>query len=221
LKGKVLDVGAGQSPWRDWLPPQAEYFGLDIANAPEFGMATAMKDVTYYDGNAMPFDDEMFDAVLCIEVMEHARDPDLLAGEMSRILKPGGTLLLSVPWSARLHHLPHDYHRFTRIRLRDLLASHGFVDIRIAERGSDIGVIANKLTVLALRLLNPRRGWRLLWTVPFGLAFGVLAAGFVAAAHFSDRFGLGAAEDPLGYFLRAVRATSPCAGGRQGASTSP
>jgi SAM-dependent methyltransferase len=208
LDGRVLDVGAGQSPWRGWLPERVHYSGLDIANAAEFGMAEAMRDVTYYDGRAMPFGDGAFDAVLCIEVMEHARDPELLVSEMFRVLKPGGTLLLTVPWSARLHHLPHDYHRFTRTRLRELLSGHGFVDIRIAERGSDIGAIANKLTVLSLRLISPRQGWRLVGTMPLGVITGVLAAAFICVAHIADRLGSGAAEDPLGYFVEATRSVA-------------
>ena len=111
LSGRVLDVGAGEAPWRQWLPERTSYTGLDVDVAAEFGMSGEIADIVYYDGTTMPFDGGSFSAALCIEVMEHAAEPELLAGEMARVLEPGGKLLLSVPWSAREHHVPYDYHR--------------------------------------------------------------------------------------------------------------
>ncbi len=205
LSGKVLDVGAGESPWRDWLPQNTSYLGIDIRNAHEFGMERDRQDIVYYDGDKMPFVDHEFNCVLCIEVLEHAEDPQLLVSEMARVLRAEGTMLLTVPWSARLHHLPHDYHRFTRERLRVLLAKEGFTQIEISERGNDIGVIANKLTVLTVRLLRPGKLSNLYWTLPLGLLCGALAVLFIAAAHLSDALGMGSREDPLGYFVRAKK----------------
>ena len=157
IEGDVLDVGAGESPWRAWLRSNVRYTGIDVGNSDEFGMKRNAGDIVYYDGTVMPFEDARFDAALCIEVLEHTTDPRLLLTEIARVLKDGGTLLLTVPWSARRHHIPHDYHRFTRERLMQLIGQSGFVDVRVKERGSDIGVIANKLVVLSIRLLRPRR----------------------------------------------------------------
>ena len=206
LRGDVLDVGAGESPWRGWLPAGTRYRGIDVGHADEFGMRADAGDVVYYDGRLMPFDDARYDAALCIEVLEHAADPRLLLAEIARVLKPGATLLLTVPWSARRHHIPHDYHRFTRERLAQLFAEAGFVDVRIDERGSDIGVIANKLVVLTLRLLRPARLRELPWSLPLGLASSLPAAAFVVAAHCAEALGRGAKEDPLGYFVQARKA---------------
>src|ERR1700680_3554490 len=57
--GKVLDVGAGESPWRE-LMPGAEYLGLDTTDANTFGMRRR-QDIIYYDGGRLPFADESFD----------------------------------------------------------------------------------------------------------------------------------------------------------------
>jgi SAM-dependent methyltransferase len=209
VTGNVLDVGAGQSPWRAWLPPATSYQGIDVGYANEFGMDSDRTDIVYYDGRVMPFDDATFDCVLCIEVLEHSEDPQLLVSEIARVVKPGGTVLLTVPWSARLHHLPHDYHRFTRVRLQDLFIQNGFGGVEIHERGNDIGAIANKLTVLTIRLLRPpsslRKAWHILWKYPAGFLSGGLAVCFIVAAHISFALGLGSNEDPLGYFVRAKR----------------
>lgn len=207
-EGKILDVGAGQSPWRAWLPISSIYQGLDVGHAKEFGMSSNQTDIIYYDGFVMPFSDAKFDCVLCIEVLEHAEDPQLLLKEIARVLKPQGTLLLTVPWSARLHHLPHDYHRFTRERLLIMLSQNGFDNVDIHERGNDIGAIANKLTVLTVRLLNissPSRTFQIFWKYPLGIFSGALALIFIGAAHASVAFGMGSKEDPLGYFVKASR----------------
>lgn len=206
LRGRVLDVGAGESPWRDWLPVGTTYQGIDVGHADEFGMAARRKDVLYYDGRSMPLGDRGFDAALCVEVMEHAVSPELLLAEIARVLRPQGRLILTVPWSARRHHVPHDYHRFTRERLQILLSAAGFVNVAIAERGNDIGAIANKLIVLSLRLARPRPMARALWTWPLLALVSPVAAVFLAAFRCSEVLGLGAQEDPLGYFVTAERA---------------
>src|SRR3978361_1823643 len=54
LRGRVLDLGAGLSPWRDLLK-NCTYVGLDIESAAgQFGMAR-QPDVVYYDAGRMPF----------------------------------------------------------------------------------------------------------------------------------------------------------------------
>jgi len=205
LEGSVLDVGAGQSPWCAWLPDTVVYQGIDVDHSDNFGMKKR-RDVIYYDGKSIPMESGSYDAAMCIEVMEHAENPQFLLKEIARVLLPDGTLLLTVPWSARRHHLPHDYHRFTRERLHLLLSESGFHEIEIMERGSDIGAIANKLIILTIRLLRPRNVTDLVLTAIFALPCGVMAGGFAIAAHCADALGKGGREDPLGYFVRARRA---------------
>jgi 2-polyprenyl-3-methyl-5-hydroxy-6-metoxy-1,4-benzoquinol methylase len=205
LRGNVLDVGAGESPWREWLPPGAVYHGIDVGNADEFGMQEGRQGITYYDGRRNPFPDASIDGAICIEVLEHVEDPDAVVADIARCLRSGSMLLVSVPWSARRHHVPHDYHRFTRERLLRLFEAHGFERVDIAERGSDISAIASKLVVLSLRLA-PGRGWlRSILHLPLFLLTLPIAAGFVVAAHVAHACGLGASEDPLGYFVKAIR----------------
>lgn len=205
LQGRILDIGAGESPWREWLPPDCQYQGIDVDNAGEYGMSPNRKDIVYYDGKIIPFPDASFDGAICIEVLEHVAKPEGFAAEISRVMKANAILLLTVPWSARRHHLPHDYHRFTRERLTLLLTENGFSDVQIWERGNDIGVIANKLIVLTIRLLRPNRGLHRLWTIPLAVLVAPMAAGMLLGAHISTAVGLGSKEDPLGYFVRAVR----------------
>lgn len=206
LNGRVLDVGAGESPWREWLPKHCHYQGIDVNYAGDFGMSRREdNDLIYYDGQHIPFPDKTFHGVLCIEVLEHTPDPDSLLSEIFRVMKPGATLLLTVPWSARCHHRPYDYHRFTKEQLSLLLCRNGFSHPAIRERGSDISVIANKLIVLSIRMLMPERSVDMLWTVPLGFFVVVASVLALVSAHLSDWLGKGSKDDPLGYFCRAER----------------
>jgi SAM-dependent methyltransferase len=204
-EGKVIDIGAGESPWREWFPMASQYHGIDVRHASEFAMASRGQDIVLYEGKQMPFVDASFDGAICIEVLEHSEAPEILMSETARILKDGAPILLTVPWSARRHHIPHDYHRFTKERLIKLFNEYGFVEIVISERGNDIAVIANKMIVLTLRLLKPKRFIGLIWTLPIAILSFVFSLIFLCAAHVSMSLGLGSKEDPLGYFVTAVR----------------
>jgi SAM-dependent methyltransferase len=203
--GDILDVGAGESPWREWLPAGARYVGVDIDNADEFGMSQLSSDVQSYDGATMPFKDRKFDGGICVEVLEHASDPDALLGEIARVLKPGAPLLLTTPWSARRHHIPFDFHRFTRERLQQMLEDHGFVDVVITERGDDTGVVANKLVVLTLGCLQRISGLNALILVPLSIVFAGMSAIMLLVAHLPRGWRIGSLADPLGYFCRGAR----------------
>ncbi len=203
-RGRVLDVGAGQAPWRELLIAGATYVGLDVESAPEFGMQRSAA-IVYYDGGRMPFPDESFSHVMSSEVLEHVPDPAAFMAELSRVLARGGSLILTVPWSARLHHLPHDYHRFTRFALSALAESAGLRVQRIVERGNDVAVVANKVIVMTIRLLRPRRWLDVLWSWPLAVLTAPVAIGFLVAAHVALRFGLGSPDDPLGYGLVAIK----------------
>ncbi|MEO6716236.1 MAG: class I SAM-dependent methyltransferase [Novosphingobium sp.] len=193
LTGKLLDVGCGQMPFRHLLPPGTNYTGIDIPDAGRFGMGKHA-DIVEFDGTTIPFPDNHFDTVMCTEVLEHAVQPEALIAEMHRVLRPGGSLVLTVPFAARVHHVPYDFHRFTRYRLAQMFAAFGAVQIE--ERGNDLAVIANKIIVATIRQLRPLRSPLLLIGVPASLAS-------LAIAHLALWLGWGSKLDPLGYGLIA------------------
>ncbi len=202
FRGRVLDVGAGEMPWRE-LMPGVDYVGIDVEGADRFGMRRN-GDLIYFDGRVIPFPDGAFDHVLCVEVLEHVEAPDAFMRELARVLRPDGSLALTMPWSARLHHLPQDYQRFTRHALHAHLARAGFRDIAIEERGNDVAVVANKLVVIVASLVR-WRGAGSLWRLPLVVLTAPVAAAFVLAAHVSMATGSGSKDDPLGYGVTALR----------------
>ncbi len=67
-------------------------------------------------GEKLPFNDNSFDAVIFIAVLEHVKDPWLLAKEIVRVLKPGGDLICCVPFFQPLHSYPHHYYNMTVVK---------------------------------------------------------------------------------------------------------
>jgi SAM-dependent methyltransferase len=117
LHGRLLDVGCGTKPYRELFTVD-EYLGLDIDNSRT--RETACADY-YYSGGEFPVSDNSFDVVLCNQVLEHVFNPDEFLAEIIRVLKPGGKLLLTVPFVWDEHEQPHDYARYTTFGLRHLL----------------------------------------------------------------------------------------------------
>jgi SAM-dependent methyltransferase len=200
LRGNLLDVGCGEMPYRSCLPRHLSYTGIDVPQAKAFAMRESHA-VVPFDGVSIPFADGSFDTVLCTEVLEHASDPRTLISEMQRVLKPRGTLIATVPFSARVHYAPHDFHRFTRHALVEMLAS--FEEVSIEERGNDLAVIANKLVVVALRMVRPTRWSLVKWPLLPPLLALVLIA--LIVAHLAMILDFGSKDDPLGYSMVAVK----------------
>lgn len=122
VQGRVLDVGCGQKPYMGMLSV-ASYTGLEI-DTPD--NRRSKRADAFYDGTRFPFGDGEFDSVLCNQVLEHVFEPDLFVAELQRVLKPGGTLVLTVPFVWDEHEQPYDYARYSSYGLRHLLCKHGF-----------------------------------------------------------------------------------------------
>lgn len=206
LQGRLLDVGCGNSPFRHLLnAATTHYQGVDVPAAEAFGYQNP--DTVYYDGRVLPFADQAFDAVLCTEVLEHIPDPTETLREIQRVLKPGGLFIATIPWSARFHYQPHDYHRYTPSMLSQLFRD--FRDVTIEPRGTDLSAIASKGVVAFVRnllALRPRSAIGVLvWPLRLlvALASGPLLLLVVLAGHAGIRWGLGSPDDPLGYTITA------------------
>jgi SAM-dependent methyltransferase len=76
-----------------------------------------------------------FDTVLLLDVLEHVPDPAKVLSEIYRVLRPGGTLILSVPHLSRLHEEPYDFYRFTKYGLTHLLEVAAFRQIVVNQCG--------------------------------------------------------------------------------------
>ena len=110
IKGKVLDVGAGE------VNRYGKYFKFDeyIKMDPRHG------DKVDLVGSAdnIPLDSESIDSIVCTQVFEHLENPQKSAEEIYRVLKKGGHVLLTVPQMNELHEEPYDFFRYTKFGLK-------------------------------------------------------------------------------------------------------
>ncbi|MFH1425964.1 MAG: class I SAM-dependent methyltransferase [Candidatus Kerfeldbacteria bacterium] len=109
LKGKVLNVGGGSKTYRELAN---EMVVMDYYDKNPSG-TQIHADVVADAQKEFPFPDELFDAVICTQLLEHLPEPQFTVNQICRVLKPGGYLLLSVPFLERYHADPDDYQRFT------------------------------------------------------------------------------------------------------------
>lgn len=94
--GKILDVGAGEGA----LTKRLMQMGFDVEacdlNPERFKLAT--KECRKVDLNeTLPYSNGSFDFVVCIEVIEHLRDPWYTISEFKRVLKRNGKLIITTP----------------------------------------------------------------------------------------------------------------------------
>ena len=204
VKGTLLDVGAGNSPWRSYLAKEVKYVGLDIEDSKEFNMQSS-NEIIYYPGGRFPFESAEFDAVLCVEVLEHVYDSNFFLEEIYRCMQSSGKLILTVPWSARRHHIPYDYFRYTPEAIVKKLDKLGFVDIIVKERGNDLTVVFNKLLCLIQGLIFPRNKAFLFFTIPLVIILLPYFVVFFILSHATMFLGIGPNMDPLGYAVTAIK----------------
>ena len=103
--------------------------------------------------------------VVCVEVLQYVVSPEAAMREIARVLVPGGTAVLTVPFFHRADG-PTDRHRFTEMRARELVETAGLRTLALATQGRFFTTLANQLRQGAAHVASrPAR-----WLVGAGLA---------------------------------------------------
>ncbi len=127
--GLTLDLGAQAGPYAAHFPRRV---GLDLHHAPGIDVVG--------DARALPIRDNVFEVLLCTEMLEHVTEPQTAIDEMYRVLEPGGLLVLTTRFLLPIHDAPHDYFRFTKYGLRHLLKRFEIVELQ--EETDSVGTLA-------------------------------------------------------------------------------
>jgi SAM-dependent methyltransferase len=128
--GPLLDVGCGSMPYRDLFPRNERYDCLEIDQPRNQNKA----HVTHlYAGLDFGLPAASYSVTFSSQTLEHSFAPERMLSEMHRVLRPGGVLVLAMPFFWPEHEQPYDSQRFTSFGLRARLAAAGFEDIRISK----------------------------------------------------------------------------------------
>lgn len=154
LKGRMLDFGCGEKPYRDLFQVD-EYIGVDIAVSGH-GTEGGQVDV-FYDGRHIPFADAHFDAVLASEVFEHVFNLDEIMGELHRVMRPGARMLITAPFGWDEHEKPYDFARYTCFAWEAILRRHGFRVIEAGKNGHYITAVTQLWIAYLFQHILPKR----------------------------------------------------------------
>lgn len=122
------------------------------------------------DAHPLPFKDSSFDACICMNAFEHYRDPQKVAAELLRVLKPGATLFMHTAGLQPLHKPLHHYYNVTRFVLSKWLRGFEIEHITVSVNFNpayalswliselERGVLWHQGAVTSLRLRNSKPG---------------------------------------------------------------
>lgn len=155
MSGDVLDVGCGRKPY-DKYCICTKYVGLEI-ETPE-NRLNKQADF-YYDGSKFPFCDAEFDGIVTNQVFEHVFTPETFLNEIWRVLKPGGLLVMSVPFVWDEHEQPYDYARYSSFGLKHLLVNNGFEIMEHYKSCNDISAVIQLLNAYIYKIVFNRSNY--------------------------------------------------------------
>ncbi|UEG50917.1 class I SAM-dependent methyltransferase [Ferruginibacter lapsinanis] len=120
-KGKLLDLGCGNKPYKEWYQPlTTESTGCDATQSTEQLVDTICL------ATDLPYETNTFDTVISTQVLEHVYDHHSMIKEAYRVLKPQGNIILTVPFTWELHEEPYDFFRISKHGLKELFEEAGF-----------------------------------------------------------------------------------------------
>lgn len=117
VDGPVLEIGSkdygNTSSFRN-VYTQNEYVGIDMEDGKN------VDHVVDLVAGVGPLKERHFGLAICCSVLEHVTRPWVMAENITRLIRPGGVLYMSVPWVWRYHPYPDDYYRFSFKGIKEL-----------------------------------------------------------------------------------------------------
>lgn len=157
IVGSILDIGSGSRRYDHLFT--GHITAIDLAAKPE-------KDIVYVNlEEGLPYPDESFDSVLCVEVLDYIEAYRHAIEEIHRVLKPGGVAIISV---AFMYHECSDKLRFTESYLTSFL-EQTFASVRVRLIGNGAIIIWDILRKKIIFGPGPKlwRGILLLTILPY------------------------------------------------------
>lgn len=134
---KILDVGCGTGALMKEIGSYGNVYGLDFSEkAIEFCRERGEKNLTLGSINKIPFEDNFFDAVISLDVLEHVENDARAISEIKRVLKKEGISIVFVPafmflWS-KTDELSCHFRRYTLSDLKKKIGGEGLSIVRMS-----------------------------------------------------------------------------------------
>lgn len=150
---RILDAGAGTQRYRKYCQ-HLQYVSQDFAQYDGKGNDHALQTGQYNYGKldivsditSIPEPDASFDAILCVEVLEHVPDPVLAVKEFSRLVKSGGHLILTAPFCSLTHYAPYHFSTgFNTYWYNTHLVNAGFQIVELDPNGNYFEYLAQEV----------------------------------------------------------------------------
>jgi SAM-dependent methyltransferase len=152
-KNRILDAGAGTQRYRKFCK-HLNYVSQDFGEYDGKGDAAGLQTGEFSYGSLdiisdivfIPEPDSSFDAVMCIEVLEHLPDPIQAIKEFSRLIKPKGHLILTAPFCSLTHFSPYHFATgFNKYWYERHLTENGFKIIQMIPNGNFFEYLAQEI----------------------------------------------------------------------------
>jgi ubiquinone/menaquinone biosynthesis C-methylase UbiE len=152
-KSRILDAGAGTQRYRRYCK-HLEYVSQDFGEYDGKGDDTALQMGEFDYGKldivsditSIPAPNESFDAIMCIEVLEHLPNPIQAIKEFSRLLKPKGNLIITAPFCSLTHFAPYHFSTgFNKYWYEKHLSDYDLNIIEITENGNFFEYLAQEV----------------------------------------------------------------------------
>lgn len=132
INGKILDLGGDRrSGYHELIKGEHEIFVVNINK--ECGA-----DFNFDIEQKFPLASETYDAILCLNVLEHIFNYQNVLNESYRVLREKGKFIGAVPFLFNVHGSPDDYFRYTKSALERMFRQSGFREVKIKELGSGL-----------------------------------------------------------------------------------
>ena len=150
----LVDIGCGRMPYRKELEPLvASYIGVDHPQVSKL-YTSDIKPEVLADAKKLPFKKNSFNIALLLQVLEHVDDPLKVIHEAARVLKPGGVLILSVPFFYPLHDMPYDFGRYTETALKSFISEASLNLLKITAQGSFLEFWLQMMNTFLVKRIN-------------------------------------------------------------------
>ncbi len=185
--GMLLDLGCGNVSLYEMYKDKVS--GIYCADWPNSFHTITFQDFHLNLNHPFPIKSETFNTIILTDVMEHIANPLILWNELARILRPGGRIIIGVPFFHIIHEEPYDYFRYTEYRLRLFCSENKLKILELYSYGGSLEIIFD---IIAKHISK----FKIISKIHFILA-SVIINSFIG----KKIFRLTASKYPLGYCM--------------------